>query len=188
MKTHLKQILEQDTTTARGFTLVETLIAIVILTLSIVGPFQIVQGVLDSAYNARDELIGTGLAQEGMEYIREVRDSNYLNNAKNNGGISWLSGFDGTSGTPNCLSNTCMMDPMSNNVYQCTGTTCSYGPLYLDTNYVYNQQQRGVATKFVRSVTMTTISANETLVTVTVTWVNHGTRSVVLKEYFRNWL
>lgn len=178
----------------RAFTLIETLIAITVLTLSIVGPFQIVQGVLNSAYNSRDQLIGAGLAQEGMEYVREVRDSNYLFNV-HGGSVSWLYGFDGTGGLPNCYSNAytspsdCSVDPQKKIITACGSVGCTPGPLYLEPNtYLYTQQAIGTVTKFTRTVRMTQISASETLVTVTVTWQNHGSRSIVLQEYIRNWL
>jgi prepilin-type N-terminal cleavage/methylation domain-containing protein len=182
-----------STKTHRGFTLIETLIAITVLTLSIVGPFQIVQGVLNSAYNSRDQLIGAGLAQEAMEYVREVRDSNYLYNV-HGGAVSWLYGFDGTGGLPNCYSNVgslsdCSVDPQKKTINACGSVGCTPGPLYIEPNtYLYTQQTVGTVTKFTRTVRMTQISASETLVTVTVTWQNHGSRSVVLQEYIRNWL
>lgn len=183
----------------RGFTLVETLIAITILIFAIVGPFQIVQGVLQTAYKSRDQIIGAALAQEAMEYVREVRDSNYLYNARNgSGAVSWLNGFDGTNG-PDCYTNACVVDPQNyptsvpfvagTSVISCAGTSCASRPLYIDSSsYRYNQQSIGTATKYVRSVRFTQISAHETRVTVTVTWTNHGTQSVVLTEYIQNWL
>lgn len=178
-----------------GFTLIETLIAITVLTMSIVGPFQIVQGVLNSAYNSRDQLIGAGLAQEGMEYVREARDGNYLYNV-HGGAVAWMYGFDGTGGSPNCYSNTgasqsdCAVDPQARTVTACGSVGCTPGPLYINTNtYLYTQQNTGgTFTRFTRTVRMTQISTSETLITVTVTWENHGSRSVVLQEYLRNWL
>lgn len=177
-----------------GFTLIETLIAITVLTMSIVGPFQIVQGVLNSAYNSRDQLIGAGLAQEGMEYVREARDGNYLYNV-HGGAVAWMYGFDGTGGSPNCYSNAyanpsdCSVDPQKKTVAACGSVGCMPTPLYLEPNsYLYTQQAIGTVTRFTRTVRMTQISVTETLVTVTVTWENHGSKSVVLQEYLRNWL
>ncbi len=192
MTTSLLQMSNRKAGT--GFTLIETLIAITVLTLSIVGPFQIVQGVLNSAYNSRDQLIGAGLAQEAMEYVREVRDSNYLSNV-HGGAVSWMNGFAGTGGLPNCYSNAgaspsdCSVDPQKKTITACGSVGCTPGPLYLEPNtFLYTQQAVGTVTKFTRTVRMTQISASETLVTVTVTWQNHGSRSVVLQEYVRNWL
>lgn len=197
--------------TPKGFTLVETLIAITILTLSIVGPFQVVQSVLLSSYNARDQLIAAGLAQDGIEFVRMVRDSNYLNNVRYGAGsVSWLNGLDGRNG-PSCYQSQnggyqCLVDsagfistPYPNgtiytqntSAYTCPAQgTCTPGylPLYVDSNGVYNQAGRGTKTKFSRTLVFTQISATETLVTITVSWENHGAKSVVLNEYLQNWL
>ena len=202
--------------TPKGFTLIETLIAITILTLSIVGPFQVVQSVLLSSYNARDQLIAAGLAQDGIEYIRMIRDSNYLYNVRHGSGtVTWLSGLDGRYG-PSCYQ---LAGPSQtgNGGYQClidsaafgSGTddgvvftqgtsvltcpaqgTCTPGflPLYVDSDGVYNQRGVGAKTKFSRTLVLTDISATETLVTVTVSWENHGPKSVVVTEYLQDWL
>lgn len=178
----------------RGFTLIETLIAILVLTLSIVGPFEVVQGVLNSAYNARDQLTGAGLAQEGMEYVREVRDSNYLNNTKNGAGVSSLNGFGSVGGNPDCYTHGCKVDPSAQTptIVDCGSTSCAAFPLYFDSGtYRYNQQNTGTKTIFTRTVQLSKpnlADPTEILVTVTVDWVNHGNKSVVLQEYFRDWL
>ncbi len=179
----------QSRHSSHGFTLIETLIAITVLTLSIVGPFQIVQGVLNSAYNSRDQLIGAGLAQEAMEYVREVRDSNYLYNV-HGGAVTWMYGFDASGGSSDCYSHGCLVDPGTKFVITCAADNCpSTPPLYQDgTTYLYNNRNVGTPTRFYRQVKMTAISPSETMVTVTVTWENHGTKSVVLQEYLRNWL
>lgn len=62
----------------RGFTLVETLVAITILAVAIAGPVSIAQQGLRGAILARDQLTASYLAQEGVEYIRAARDESYL--------------------------------------------------------------------------------------------------------------
>ena len=183
----------------KGFTLIETLIAIAVLTLAIVGPFQIAQGVLESAYTARDQLIASGLAQDGMEYVRMIRDSDYLYNAYNGtGSVNWFSGLDGTNG-PDCYSNTCLIDPTAyqpaSEIFTAGSSVCSVGgtctgvpALYLDSSNVYNQANRGTVTKFTRTMTLTRISTRETLITITVSWNNHGIKTFTLTENLQNWL
>lgn len=60
----------------RGFTLVETLAAISILAIAITGPMVIAQKGISSAIYARDQITSFYLAQEAVEYIRNIRDSN----------------------------------------------------------------------------------------------------------------
>ncbi len=66
--------------TSRGFTLVETLVAITILLIVIVGPMTIASRGMQSAYFASDQATATYLAQEGIEYIQKLRDNNALLN------------------------------------------------------------------------------------------------------------
>ena len=56
-----------------GFTLVETLVALSIFTMSILGLMSVLsQGMSDTTYVKRKN-IATYLAQEGIEYIRNIR-------------------------------------------------------------------------------------------------------------------
>ena len=188
----------------RGFTLIETMVAITILVFALVGPFQIAQGVLTSAYTARDELIAASLGQEAIEYVREVRDSNYLYNAHHGQTLSWLSGFDGnTTYGPDCYQFACVVDPSQypttvpfssgsavivKSVKSCNDATCAAYPLYISSANIYNQQTTGTVSRFTRKVQFTQVSPTETKVTVTVSWTGHGSYSVVLSENLQNWL
>lgn len=64
----------------KGFTLIETLVAISIMTIAIVGPMTTASRALLAAYTARDQLSASYLAQEGTEYVRLMRDTMYLAN------------------------------------------------------------------------------------------------------------
>ena len=62
----------------RGFTLLETLVAISILLIAVVGPMSIIGRSLPQSAYARDHAIAVNLAQEGIEAVRQKRDSNML--------------------------------------------------------------------------------------------------------------
>lgn len=171
-----------------GFTLVETLIAIAIISIAITGPFQVVQSVLQTSYTARDELIAAALAQEGMEYVRQVRDSNGLYNNNHGGGRNWLEGFNGTAG-PDCFTNACVVDVGQQTKVSCGNMTCTGLPLYLSTDSLYTQVVTANPTRFTRKVNFAnTGNPSEALVTVTVSWTYHGAHSVVLTEDLTDWL
>lgn len=78
----------------KGFTLVETMVAISILSLAVTGPLLIAQKGVGSAIYARDQITAFYLAQEAVEYIRNVRDSNRIS------GVPWLEQF--TNGPSAC--------------------------------------------------------------------------------------
>lgn len=65
-------------TSQSGMTLIETLVAISILSLSIVAPMTLTMQSLSAAYFARDQVIASNLAQEAAEAVRARRDANIL--------------------------------------------------------------------------------------------------------------
>ena len=71
-----------------GFTLVETLVAVAVLTAAIAGPMTLVQKSLSSARYAKDQTIANYLAGEAIEYVRSLRDENIYK-----GSSYWLSGL-----------------------------------------------------------------------------------------------
>lgn len=181
---------------SRGFTLVETLVAITILMMAIVGPYYAIQQAVNASYTARDQLIAASLAQEGVEYIHSIRDNNYIYNSslacQPNGCRSWLAGLDGSNGSTasaaNCFTATgCMVDPTQNTAVTCAAGGCQ--PLYLSGTYVYNQAGSGAPTRFTRTVTLTSVSGTEVAVTVTVSWITeHTPHKVIVTEHLNDWL
>lgn len=171
-----------------GFTLVETMVAIAILAVALVGPFVAIRTSLIASYIARDELIASSLAQEGMEYIRSVRDNNYLN------GRTWMDGLSNYS----CYisaADYCILDPRLGDLHttpsamQQAGTVPSaITPLYLTTGGIYTYGS-GTATSFRRYVQLTSVNAHEVRVTVTVQWTTSGqTYSVVVTDSLQDWI
>jgi prepilin-type N-terminal cleavage/methylation domain-containing protein len=62
----------------RGFTLIETLVAISLLSIAIVAPMSLTSQSLSAAYYARDQITAFNLAQEGLEAVRAIRDGQIL--------------------------------------------------------------------------------------------------------------
>lgn len=192
-------------TPMRGFTLIETLVAVTLLATTIVLPYHAIQRSLIATYTSRDDLIASALAQEAVEYVRALRDSNYLyNSGRENIPRSWLYGVDGTDGSANCkLSNTtnknnkCMLDPTKTTaVTVCPSGGCNT-TLYLSTTNLYNQASSGTQTKFIRYFQLScidgTTSCNlenerEVRITATVTWNYHGLQTVTITDVLSNWL
>ena len=63
-----------------GFTLIETLIAVLILVVSVVTPLSIASQAMVYSATARDQIIASNLAQEAIDFIRNERDRSALNN------------------------------------------------------------------------------------------------------------
>jgi Tfp pilus assembly protein PilV len=193
------------TSHSRAFTLVETLVAIAIIMVVLAAPFHTAEEAIEASYISRDELTADSLAQEAVEYVRSIRDSDYLWDVAHPGSVTWLAGLDGTASagsvgtfTANCIANACVVDPIHQVVDQCSGSNCaSWGPLDLGTAaytypYIYNQagaSASNIASRFSRTIRLTTISPNEVEVTVTVIWVTEGeSRTTTINEYLENYL
>ncbi|MCF7815739.1 MAG: prepilin-type N-terminal cleavage/methylation domain-containing protein [Candidatus Pacebacteria bacterium] len=58
-----------------GFTLIETLVAISILLIVIIGPITVAQKGVQNAYYANEQVTAVFLAQEAIEGVRILRDS-----------------------------------------------------------------------------------------------------------------
>lgn len=170
----------------RGFTLVETLVAITVILTALVGPLFAVQQALNASRNARDVLVASSLAQEGIEYVRSVRDSNYLYLLANPGsGRTWLHGLSGAGGSTNCITADCVVDPTQNTVSR------SVGPLYISASGLYTQQTSDTQTPYTRRVRLAPVSgsATEMVVTVTVSWSNRGIPyTMTVTDRLHDWL
>ena len=165
----------------KGFTLIETFVAIAVLLISLVGPLSIAAQSLRSAYYARDQITAFYLAQEAIEYVRAKRDQNYFPTPHN----PWLNGLD------NCVSpSVCTVDYKNFADNVCSGGNCSALLISAAPEYIFNTQS-GTPSLFTRSLTIVPIpgTPDEVTLQVTVRWVSAGiSRSFQLKEDIFNWL
>ena len=150
-----------------GFTIVETLVAIVILMLAILGTTKATQTGISSYILSKDQIIAFYLAQEGFEQIRNIRDENRLKNRQN-----WLTGLAANSSDPCFFGNACTVDPINSAV----PTRCSAGPgtcpiLRQDaTTGFFGYNASWPVTIFRREIVLTQIDAKEISILVTVNW------------------
>lgn len=194
----------------RGFTLIETLVAVSILALSISGPLFTANRAIVAAENARNQLTASHLAQEGIEYVRWMRDNEYLAAYKTDPSTattaSWaglLTGGSAASITP-CRTSRCMLDPAqvmgsgTGSMYSlqpcgdATHPACT--PLYLSNN-IYTEQAVGTITPFTRTVQVLDIPGTEGTplypdkkVISTVSWSYHSTPyTITITDHLTPW-
>ena len=169
---------------SRGFTIIETLVAIFILTIVLSVSMGIIQQTLIGSNLARDEIIAYNLAEEGIEYIRSIRDSNSLN------GSNWLV-LNSSTNPPSYLtdSNVCggggcgvdavngdLSGDLNRGVEACSGTSCQ---LHLESvpPYFYSYNVSDPLSRFTRVITVKPVNnlilkdtVYEVVVTSTVSW------------------
>lgn len=166
-----------------GFTLIETLVAIVILIFSVSGALAAARsGVLTGTY-AKDELTAIYLAEEGIEQIRNMRDENALKSQ------NWLTGIASVSTDPCYFGRSCIVDAPNNTVTACSGAHATCPVLRQDASTgFYGYTGAWTATVFTRSVTLTSINANEVQIASTITWSKGDiAHSFVIRENIMNW-
>ncbi|KKT14523.1 MAG: hypothetical protein UW83_C0046G0007 [Parcubacteria group bacterium GW2011_GWD1_44_9] len=168
----------------KGFTIVESLVAIAILVLVITGTASAIQTGISSYIFSKNQIIAFYLAQEGFEQIRNMRDENGLKSQ------DWLTGISANSSDPCYFGNACIIDPVISNV----PTRCSAGPgncpvLRQDASTgFFGYESSWTAVIFRREIVLTQINANEVSILVTVDWskglVNRQFRA---RENILNW-
>ena len=167
----------------RGFTLIEMMVAVTILLMAVVGPLSLIEKSLYRIYYSRDEVLALTLAQEGIEMVRQVRDTNMLS------GASWLSGLsDGTYKIS--VDNFIAGGAVNSFIIPCGGA-CAPQPVYINASGLYGQATPATRTQFSRIVTISSagLPSNEVKVTSRVDWQQAGgsTGTVSASEYIFSW-
>jgi type II secretory pathway pseudopilin PulG len=171
-----------------GFTILEAIVAIAILSVSISGVFAAVKQSLSQISITKDEVRAYYLAQEAIEIIRNKRDDNQLTKI-NFGTGTWL---DGITDAANCPFNkVCRVDakPFPPSVTYCGVAWGSCPVLKQDTGtFLYNYSVvsgTNVATTFKREIMLEQINANEISITVSVSWAKGSFKA---KTILFNWI
>ncbi len=179
----------------RGFTLIETLVAITVLVTAVAGVLKIAGDSLRLTAVAREQLVAFYLAQEPIEFIRNVRDSNRLQTPPDPW-LTHLSECISTDGTTRCVidATESKYPPLPNTIRTCPilPTPCEILDIQTSTKlYGYGNGALWVPTKFTRTTAIITPmggNADEMRIDVTVSWqVGLVQRSVTIQEYLLNW-
>ena len=160
--------------TDKGFTLIETFVAITILLIAITGPLYLVTRGVALSKSVKGQVTAVYLAQEAVEYIRNIRDKNILS------GNDWLA----TLG--DCVSGKCKIDSPAQEVTSC-GTDCA--PLkYNDATKLYGYNL-GEETVFKRDIQINEITAGKEIEIIVIMSWSEGPneKQFTMKEYLLNW-
>jgi hypothetical protein len=173
------------------------MVSISIFTLAILASMMsMAKGISDTEY-VKKKIISTYLAQEGIEYIRNMRDTYMLYSGDTQTG--WNS-FKSKLITASCdQNNGCYFDDQNldynnNNmpltqiqVLSC-GSSCP-NLLYNSTTSRYNYVTGGTSSGYIRKIKIQQLNSDEVVISSTVFWTQvSGTYSVTFSENLYNWI
>lgn len=174
-----------------GFTILESIVAILVLSLSIAGVFSAVRQSLSQAIIAKEEVRAFYLAQEAVEIIRNQRDANRLTTITNRVVTPWLTNISNVPSDPCYFGKICRID-----VTKTGGSyfhSCGYGWDSCDdmgqdeTNHLYAYS--GTPVKMKREVQIERVDADEIMITVRMSWKKGlVTYEFKAKTYLYNWI
>lgn len=171
----------------QGFTLIETLVAIMILVIAIIGPMEIASKGLFSAFYARDQITAYYLAQEGVEYVKNKRYESVIAKDHGNTSSGWLDLKTECSGDDGCI-----VDPVQDTVEACQTSGCPKLNYY-DEGGFFMYENIGIESHFIRTIKITPelSNPNEFLVQSEVKWnvgsLFSSTKTFVLQERMFDW-
>lgn len=165
LATRLEDISE---TGSMGFTLIEALVALVVLTMAL-GPALVLSSNISSTASViRNNLIAANLSQEGVEVVRALRDANWYN------GLAFDSGL--ADGTYRIEWNSDALIALGGN------------PALKLNAGLYNYSS-GTDTIFYRTISITKLNSEELKIISSITWTERANspRGVTTESHLFNW-
>jgi len=155
----------------QGFTLMEVIISLAIIIVALISVISLISFSISGIVENKSKITAFGLAQEGLEIVRNIRDNNWLNHKRT---ISdWRDGLE--SGTYRVQYNSVSLLSFNST------------PLKIDNNGFYGYS--GTPTNFYRKITISDIDNNQFKVVVEVSWNERGRNLAMTAESrIYNWL
>ncbi|MDP3043010.1 MAG: prepilin-type N-terminal cleavage/methylation domain-containing protein [bacterium] len=161
-----------------GFSILEVIIAILIISIGMIGVLSLITQNIQVQYIGKNDLIASQLAQEGLELVRNIRDTNWLT-----AGNDWKTGAGATT---------------NSDIVQDGDYAIDYSGAIIDINSIDNAglnidaagfytHNAGAATAFYRLITVVD-NADYLDVECKVRWKERGrTHDYAVKTLLYNW-
>ena len=151
-----------------GFTLLETIVSIGIITIGLTSALALISNSLFYVLIIKDRLITVNLAGEGAEITRNIRDNNWFQSLPWNNSLS--------NGDYQAAYNSVALASYNGNA------------LLLDSGTGLYSYISGMATPYVRKISIVNLSSYELRVISTVTWQRRGiTYTTFVEDHLFNW-
>jgi Tfp pilus assembly protein PilV len=154
-----------------GELLVELMVAMSVMVIGLLGVFAVLAQSLSVNRSAADQYVAAGLAAEGIEVVKNILDSNFIQGKPWNEGLN-LNGDFGVQYNSTALDQSLArqflkFDPASG-------------------KYSYDS---GTPTRFIRTISISNLSANEIRVNSQVEWTDKSGQKMKLnlEDHFFNW-
>lgn len=178
---------------SKGFTVLEVITAIFILTVGVGAALSLMNQTLATGSVVEQRLIASHLAQEGIEIVRNIRDTNWLQSRDPSKSSPW---DDGLCSSPPCeweadyttvtFFDTADFERCSDPGFNCQ--TYSETFLNIDTDGFYSYKTADAQTKFKRKIRIEKPQADEIKVIVEIIWQERGRHhSFTVLEHITNW-
>ena len=165
----------------KAFTLVETLVAVTILSIAVVGPmFSSAQNIKLASFS-QNQLVAFYLGQEAIEYVRNVRDTNLINLSGD-----WLNGLTVCKGATGCYIDIIKI-PVTVNV---CATSCPKLD-FNGVNYTYKSggaDGNSIFTRTVKIDNAVRVDGDEAKISIFVNWKDKDIpKTMNLQDNIFNW-
>ena len=156
----------------KGFSLIEMVVAVFVILVGVVTTFGVLQKIIVSTSISSSRLVATYLAQEGIEVVRNVRDTNWVE-SKN-----WTQDIGGGGGgLETDYDDETVKSPW-----------IGEGSFLEINNEGFYSYDSGVETKFKRKIIINETPSEKLEVKVEVFWKEHGRDyRIVVQEDLYNW-
>jgi prepilin-type N-terminal cleavage/methylation domain-containing protein len=184
----IKKYFKKNNKSNRGFTLVETLVAISIFTTAVVTFMSILGTGISNTNYAKTKMIASYLAQEGVEYIRNMRDDHlFYKGITSDTWDKFKADLAACSLNSECGFNTAVSPIDPGFIFK-----CSVNPngckIYLN-NGNYNTNSAGDDSGFTRTIRMDTMNQDEVKIYSAVSWIQgSGSYNITFSEDLFNWV
>ncbi|MDP2736924.1 MAG: hypothetical protein Q8O59_04080 [bacterium] len=134
-----------------GISILEVVVAMMIITMGMVGVLSLVIQNVEAQYINKNVLMASGLAQEGLELVRNIRDLNWLIPGNN-----WKLGAGAGANTDIIQDGTYTIDYQGNSgINEAVNLISDAGArLYIDNNGLYTHTATATSTSFYRLITV----------------------------------